>query len=315
MTTHKQNYTGIFAVIFASIIWGTTGTAATFAPEVSPLGIASVAIGIGGLLQALLALTDIRKHKQALIASRKLLLFGALNVAIYPLAFYSSMKLAGVAIGTVISIGVAPIAAALIERIVEKKSISPKWMLSIVIGLLGVLLLATAKSKGNVTGQSAWEHILGVVLGVVSAVTYTLYAWVAHKIIHRGVPSRAVMGSMFGIGASLLIPVLFLTGAPLLNSATNISVGLYMAIIPMFLGYILFGIGLSSIPVSLATTITLLEPVVAAILAVTIVGEQLSAVGWIGIAMISICLLIATLGKSTTPTKKTQPQVLLNPQE
>nr|WP_222102522.1 hypothetical protein [Gilliamella apicola] len=32
-----NKYLGIFAVILASLLWGTTGTAATFAPTLSPL--------------------------------------------------------------------------------------------------------------------------------------------------------------------------------------------------------------------------------------------------------------------------------------
>ena len=102
---------------------------------------------------------------------------------------------------------------------------------------------------------------------------------------------------MFGLGALLLMPVLFVTGAPLLASVNNFSVGLYMAVVPMFIAYLLFGRGLTVVRASLATTITLLEPVVAALLAVMVVGEKLSLTGWFGIGLISACLLIATLRK------------------
>ena len=42
---------GIVAVLGAAALWGTTGTVATFAPEVGPLAIGAAALGIGGLLQ------------------------------------------------------------------------------------------------------------------------------------------------------------------------------------------------------------------------------------------------------------------------
>ena len=45
----------------------------------------------------------------------------------------------------------------------------------------------------------------------------------------------------------------------------------------------------------MATTITLLEPVIAAILAMLIVGEYLSIIGWIGMLLIFICLIMVTL--------------------
>lgn len=58
------------------------------------------------------------------------------------------------------------------------------------------------------------------------------------------------------------MPVLFMTGALLLAGWNNAAVGLYMALIPMFVGYVCYGYGLARIPASMATTITLLEPVI-----------------------------------------------------
>ena len=68
-----------------------------------------------------------------------------------------------------------------------------------------------------------------------------------------------------------------------------------MAFVPMFLGYICFGYGLSRVRASTATTLTLIEPVVAAVLAVVIVGERLPALGWIGVGLVVVCLLVLTI--------------------
>lgn len=46
-------HSGFIAVLIASILWGTTGTAASYAPNLSPLAIGAIAMGGGGLLQAL----------------------------------------------------------------------------------------------------------------------------------------------------------------------------------------------------------------------------------------------------------------------
>jgi len=62
----------------------------------------------------------------------------------------------------------------------------------------------------------------------------------------------------------------------------------------MFIGYLCYGYGLARIPASLATTLTLLEPAVAALLAVMIVGERLPVMGWIGIGLILGCLIVIT---------------------
>ncbi|MEU7283465.1 hypothetical protein AB0A69_32520 [Streptomyces sp. NPDC045431] len=65
-------------------------------------------------------------------------------MAVYPLAFYSSMRLAGVAIGTVVSIGTAPLASALVERAVDGRRLTRRWMLAAALGLLGTVLLCVA---------------------------------------------------------------------------------------------------------------------------------------------------------------------------
>ena len=54
----------------------------------------------------------------------------------------------------------------------------------------------------------------------------------------------------------------------------------------MFLAYVLFGIGLRTVRSSAATTITLFEPVFATVLAVLVLSERLSALGWVGFALV-----------------------------
>ncbi|MFF1646186.1 DMT family transporter [Streptomyces sp. NPDC058240] len=292
---------GALAVLLASVLWGTTGTAATFAPQVGPLAIGAAAMGLGGLLQALLAGRGIARGRAALRAQWRIVLVGGAGVALYPLAFYTSMHLAGVAVGTVVSIGSAPLASALIERLADGRRLSRRWLTGAALGLAGTVLLCAAEAAQAGTGTgtgSARQTVVGVGLGLVAGVTYAVYAWAAHRLITRGIGSRAAMGAVFGLGGLMLVPVLLATGAPLVASWTNAGVGLYMALVPMFTGYVLFGFGLSRIPVSTATTLSLLEPAVAAVFAVLVVGEHLPALGWTGIA-----LVIACLGVLTAPTR------------
>lgn len=63
-----------------------------------------------------------------------------------------------------------------------------------------------------------------------------------------------------------------------------------MAVIPMGVGYIMFGVGLRHINASTANILTLFEPVVAAVIAVLILEEHIPPIGWLGIALIMVCL-------------------------
>lgn len=284
---------GIFAVIIASVLWGTTGTAATFAPSLSPLLIGAVAMGIGGILQGVIALSTIVHCRYLLWKNRYYLIGGAIAVAIYPLAFYTSMRFSGITVGTIVSIGSAPILSVIIEYISDDFRVTKQWMLGAGFGLLGIILLCFSE---NEQGSVSYPHTtIGILLGLVAGLTYALYSWSARQLMLKGVTAKSSMGATFGCGGLLLMPILFMIGAPLFDSLTNIVVASYMALIPMFLGYLCYGFGLSKISASTATTITLLEPVIAAILAMIIVGETLSLIGLLGIMFVLFCLVLISI--------------------
>ena len=286
-------------VLLAATLWGTTGTAAALAPGVGPLAVGAAAMGFGGLLQGAIAARPIAAQVRELRTHRALILLGAAAIAVYPLAFYSSMRLAGVAVGTVVSIGLAPIIAAVIERILDHHPLSLRWLTSTGISLLGICALAVTHTTGEASDPSrtaaSWRPLVGIGLAVVAAGTYALYSWVAATLIRRGLPTRTTMGTMFGCGGVLLLPVVIVTGAPIVATAGNLAVVTYLAVVPMFLGYVLFGRGLAAVPASTATTLSLWEPVVAAFLAVIVLREQLPVLGWIGIALVLIGLAVLTV--------------------
>lgn len=295
----KGQLKGALAVVAAAVLWGTTGTAATFAPGVSPLAIGAMAMGLGGLLQALYAARHIAGQSGALLERWRLVSLGAVAVAVYPLAFYTSMHLSGVAVGTVVSIGSAPVAAALVERFADRKPLSRQWILGALLGVGGAALLsfaghAPAGTAPTGPGEDPGTSTAGILLGLLAGSTYALYSWAAHRLTGQGLTARAAMGAVFGLGGLLLMPVLAVTGGPLLESWRSVGVGAYMAAVPMFAGYLLFGWGLAQVGASTATSISLLETVVAAVLAVLVVGERLPALGWLGAAVVLAGLFILT---------------------
>ncbi|MDN2669207.1 EamA family transporter [Vibrio sp. 14N.309.X.WAT.E.F5] len=284
--------TGTLAILFASILWGTTGTAASFAPDLSPLAIGAFSMGVGGLMQAGLAYRKILFAFDKLMQNKKLLTVSALALAVYPLAFYSSMKLSGVAIGTVVSIATAPFFSALLECLISKKNnINKRWLTSFAIGVVGIgLLVFSESSSANESGDDL--KLLGIGLGLVAGLCYAIYSWATKALIDKGIKSQAAMGSIFGLGAMLLLPTLWFTGDNLFSSQTNVLVISYLTLIPQCLGYIAFSFGLRHVTASSANLLTLFEPVVAAVLAVCVVGELIPFTGWLGMSLIVLCLFI-----------------------
>lgn len=281
---------GAWALVLASLLWGTTGTAASFMPEsVSPLAIGAATMTIGGfLLFAVSAKSSLAALRDG--AARRWLFIGAIGVFVYPLAFYLSMDLAGVAIGNVVSLGTGPVFAALLEWIIERHSLSRLWVVCTAIAVAGIVLL-TFGGHGEAGGAGA-TLVPGVLLGLLAGLSYALYTYASSRAIRTGQAARSVMGGMFGSGAVLLLPVLLVFGAPLLQSGQTVGITAYLALGPMFLAYVLFGIGMRTLRSSTATTITLLEPFVATILAVIIVGERLETMGWVGLGLILVSVTV-----------------------
>lgn len=193
------------------------------------------------------------------------------------------------------------VAAALIERFADRKPLRRQWMLGALLGVAGAALLSFAGdapagsgAAGSGPDAGSWTSTARILLGLLAGTTYALYSWAAHRLTGQGATSRAAMGSIFGLGGLLLMPVLAVTGGPLPESWRSVSVGAYMAAVPMFAGYLLFGWGLERVGPSTATAISLLETVVAAVLAVLVVGERLPALGWLGAAVVLASLFILT---------------------
>ena len=161
----------VLALVAASVLWGTTGTAASLLTgDVSPLAIGASTMTIGG---ALLFLTGARGSVAALRtpAVRGWLLLGGAGVFVYPLAFYAAMDLAGVAIGNVVSLGTGPVFAALLERLVERRRLSRRWAACTGAALAGVVLL-TAGGHGGGAGSAV---LPGVLLGLLAGLAYATY--------------------------------------------------------------------------------------------------------------------------------------------
>jgi DME family drug/metabolite transporter len=255
------------------------------------LAIGAAAMGIGGIALFL----GSRRAALRLIttgAGGRALWLGAGFVVAYPLAFYTSMSDAGVVIGVTLSIGSAPIAAALIERFRHGRHLSRGWAATVAVAVVGATLLGTGQA--DLGHRGALQELTGVILALVAGCAYAGYSVAASEIIARGAGSRATVGALFGLASLVLIPVLLITGSTLIASTRGILVAGYLGLIPMTLGYVLFGHGLRTTTASHATALSLLEPAVAAVLADLIAHQHLSQLSWLGIGLVVASVLLQT---------------------
>ncbi len=277
----------VWALVVSCVLWGTTGTAASFMPEaVSPLAIGASTMTLGGALLFFVS----RRAAIEVIRDRSVrgwLVAAALGMVAYPLAFYTSMDLAGVAIGNVVSLGSGPIFAAVLEWRVTRSRLTARWMLSTGIAIAGMALLVVG-GHGSDSPVNAAGIPAGVVLGLVAGAGYALFTFASGVIIRSGRSGRATMGAAFGLAAVPLAVVLLVVGTPLLAAPAGLAIALYLAVGPMFVAYLFFAVGVRALASSTVTVVTLLEPLVATLLAVLVVGERLEVLGWVGLALILV---------------------------
>ncbi|MEU3561516.1 EamA family transporter [Kitasatospora sp. NPDC006786] len=284
---------GAGPILIAAVLWGTTGTASSLAPGGAPAaGIGAAGLVLGGLL---LLLTDRAARALPRVCGpreRWLLAAGAVAVAGYPVTFYPAVGRTGVAVATVIALGSAPVFTGLLGWLTRQGRPGGRWAGATALAVLGCALLVLGP---ELAGGGGAVDPLGVLLAALSGLSYAGYSLIGGRLITAGHPSGGVMGAMFGGGALIVLPVLLAGDLEWLASARGAGVVLHLAVVTTFLAYWLFGHGLRHTSAQTATTLTLAEPAVAAVLGVAALGERLPALSWCGLAVLAAGLAFLAL--------------------
>jgi DME family drug/metabolite transporter len=134
-----------------------------------------------------------------------------------------------------------------------------------------------------------------VALALVSGAGYAGYAVVSKRMLEAGGSPEAVMATVFGAGALLLLPVFALVPAGGLLEPGGAALALYLGVIPTALAYLLFARGLERIGAGETATLTLAEPLTAAALGVIALGEWPSTPAAAGAALVLSGLAVLAL--------------------
>ncbi len=131
----------------------------------------------------------------------------------------------------------------------------------------------------------------GVLLALAAGLGYASYTVIAKQLLAAGHSPQTVMGGAFGAGGLLLAPVLVVTAGPWLFTAGGVALVLYLALVPTALAYVLFARGLQQLTAGETATLTLAEPLTAALLGAVVLGERPGAVAVAGAGMVLAGLL------------------------
>jgi DME family drug/metabolite transporter len=293
--TEQSRSPHLVAVLVAAVLWGTTGTVASFAPPgSSPLLIGLATFGFGGLILFLRAPRAILRLLRHPGAAARWLVLGTAGIVVYPTTYYSSMGLIGVAAGNVVALGSGPLFAAVLDRVLRRKPLSRRWAVATTVAIVGITLLSFGVTTDSTPGvvTTTVTTLTGIGLGLLAGLGYAAYSVAGSAIMATGSSSTASMGAMFFAGSVVMVPWFFLAGPGPLAEPRGILVLGYLAVVPMALAYLAFGYGLRTLSAATATTLTLFEPLVATVLAIVVVGERLSPTGWIGFILVGVGLVV-----------------------
>lgn len=290
MAVSKNALKGTLCVIAAGMCWGTTGTIQAFAPEgASSLTVGSARVVFSGVILLLFMLA---KRGRALFAggwSVRGVILAAAGLAAYQLTFFTAVRMTGVAVGTMVAIGAAPPVAGICGRLFFGERLSPRWYAATVLAVAGCVMLVLGGNSGALE-----VSFIGVFLAFCAALSYALEG-VGLRMIQKGpYETIAVVSAVSGLMA---LPWLLTGDAAWMLEPRGALCMALLTFLSTVIPYTLFTIGVQNVELGVVYTLSLAEPLTAWFLSTVLLGERLSILGSIGVAVLFSGILLLALSK------------------
>lgn len=279
-------------LVAAASLWGTTGSSQALLEGAVPSGVVgSLRILVGGSVLAIVAAPELRRSLAAVRRSWPLLLVTAVSVAVYQLAFFTGVRLVGIAIGTILTVGSAPLVAGVLSVSLGHHRPSRWWAGTTLVAVTGLVLLV--RPDGAVRVSPA-----GVGAALTAGAAFAVYTVLAKRLMTRGVPRLTSVAVPFLVGGLLLVPTLVRglvrAEAPeVLLTGRGLAIVAWLGIAATGVAYLLFSAGLRGVPAVTGTTLALAEPLTATVLGIVVFGERLGAVALVGASLVAVALIAA----------------------
>ncbi|MFI7388822.1 DMT family transporter [Streptomyces sp. NPDC049813] len=292
-------------LVVAGVAWGTAGGAASLVFRLSDLGSAALSFWrcAGGLalLTAVWLVRRLRtgRGRPGRPLGRAVLRVTVLGLclSVFQTAYFAAVAATGLAVATVVTLGAGPVLIALGARWTMGERLGRGGVVAVTgaLGGLAVLILG----DGGVGARPA-----GVVWALVSAAGYAVMTLLTRWFGRHG-RSGDQLGTTvgtFAVAALVLLPLGAAEGLVPHTAHHLAVVGLlaYTASVPTALAYALYFAGAAVVRSATVSVIMLLEPVAAAVLAVTLLGERLTVATSAGTALLlaAVCGLAVAEARS-----------------
>jgi drug/metabolite transporter, DME family len=280
---------GIACVVGAAALWGTTGTSQALAGgSLSSLWFGALRLAFAALFFAVFAglrngFTRTAWQGLASGAAVAAAAGAGLCMAVYNLAFFSGVRLTGVGIGTAIALGSGPIWAGLLQAALQRQPPTLLWWVSTATAIAGGALL-------TIGGASLNASAAGIALCLAAGLSYAVYTLLNKRLVGQA-PASTISLAAFTLAAAVALSAAALQDAAPTISLRDLAAAAYTGLVTAGVGYLLYSHALRHISPATAVTLALTEPVVAFLLAVTVLAEPAGLPAAAGLALVLMGVL------------------------
>ncbi|GFZ84829.1 multidrug transporter [Paenibacillus marchantiophytorum] len=180
----------------------------------------------------------------------------------------------------------------LLEAIVERKRPGKEKLLSLIILFVGIIM-----ASGYIGGGQEAISWIGVILGLLAAVTYALFIWFSGKTAKQVSPitRSAIMLTGSFILVMLVFPPHFLVNGSLHEAL--LPWALLLAFFGVVIPPLFFAIGVPKIGGGLATILSAAELPTAVIMSYVVLSESVNWLQWLGVVVTMCGIALPELAK------------------
>lgn len=266
--------TATLSIIAAAVLWGTIGPFSIWAGRD---GLQPTQIAFWRALLACIPFTILAARGRLRIPARDyagMAVFGATGIAVMYAAFFVAVAQVGVGVAAVL-LYTGPAWVAVVESAIHRRLPNLPTVFALLLTVAGVVLLSLHP------GSHADTNTGGIVIGVMAGIAFSTHFTFAPRYIER---HGAVIVYAVALAAAALL--LFAVSSPALPTRAALLPLFYLSLIATFAASLLFARGIVDVaPIRAAITATV-EPVVAMVLSIVVLGTSLRAAQMIGAALI-----------------------------
>ncbi|MFN8156312.1 MAG: DMT family transporter [Candidatus Nanopelagicales bacterium] len=276
----------VVLVLAAGALFGTAGTAASFGPDdASSASVGFLRLSLGALaLFAIMPFVGGRWRNLPGLWRRPAIWVMAAGAAAYQPFFFGAVERSGVALSTLVTVGIGPVYAGLLGWAFLKVRPTRGWAFATLIAVVGLLLLSW--------GELRIGDAVGPLMALAAGLGAASYVVAAKHELDRGGHSVELPGAAYLLGSVLLVPIALRESFAWVASPSGALVALYLGIVTMGLANVFAVRGMRGMGPGPAATLLLADPLTATVLGVVVLGETLAPLAVVGLVLVLLGLVL-----------------------